>query len=129
MADETMIMRQILIIGDAGSVREMVACAVDRMGIVAVCASDVAEVEADCRRGRFERVVVLGCSMFSDGRVSVDRLRPQGLRRPEIYVLSWQHSEEAVLSLLECGVNQYITFPVNLRRLCRKIGGTFECGL
>lgn len=115
-------MRQILIIGDAGPLRDMIACAVDRMGIVSVCVRTAAEGEADCRRGRFDRVMVLDAAMFADGRVSVERLRPQGVRRPEIYVLSWHHSEHTVLSLLECGVNQYITFPVNLRRLCRKIG-------
>lgn len=115
-------MRQVLIIGNEGFVRDMIACAIDRTGVAAVCVEDPAEVEQECRSGRFERVVVLGCSRFADGRITVERLRPKGARRPEIYVLSWHHSEHAVLSLLECGVNQYITFPVNLRRLCRKIG-------
>lgn len=113
--------RQVLIIGNSGLVRDMIACAVDRAGLSAVCAEDASEVAEDCRRGRFERVVVLGCSAFSDGRLSVGQLRPRGARRPEIYVISWHHSEQAVLSLLECGVNQYLTFPVNLRRLCRKL--------
>lgn len=112
-----------MIIGKEGCVRDMIASAVDRMGIVAVCAADASEVEADCRHGRFERVIVLGCTMFSDGELSVERLRPRGVMRPEIYVLSWHHSEQSVLSLLECGVNQYITLPFNLRRLCRKIAG------
>lgn len=115
-------MRQVLIIGDEGFVRDLIACAVDRAGASAVCVCDAAEMEEECRRGRFASVVVLGCSLFADGRVAVERLRPRGLRRPEIYVLSWHHSEQVVLSLLECGVNQYITFPINLRRLCRKIG-------
>ena len=115
-------MRQVLIIGNGGFVRDMIACAVNRMGLSAVCVSDASQAEEDCRRGRFERVVVLGCSTFADGRVSVERLRPRGSRLPEIYVLSWHHSEHTVLSLLECGVNQYITFPVNLRRLCLKFG-------
>lgn len=101
--------------------REMIACAVNGAGLRAVCVDDASAAEEDCRRGRFERVVVLGCWHFSSGRVSAERLRARGCRRPEIYVLSWHHSEQAVLSLLECGVNQYITFPVNLRRLCRKI--------
>ena len=114
--------RQVLIIGSSGFVRDLIACAVDRAGLSAVCVSDAAQAEEDCRRGRFERVVVIGCATFADGRVPVERLRPRGARRPEIYVLSWHHSEHAVLSLLECGVNQYMTFPVNLRRLCRKLG-------
>ena len=122
-------MRQVLIIGNKGFVRDLIACAVDRAGAAAVCVSSAAEAEDDCRRGRFERVVVLGCSTFADGRVSVERLRPRGSRRPEIFVLSWHHSEHTVLSLLECGVNQYITFPVNLRRLCRKMGESVGGGV
>ena len=115
-------MRQVLIIGSEGCVRELIACAVEREGLTAVCVSEAAEAEEKCRCGRFERVVVLGCAHFSDGRLAVERLRPGGARRPEIYVIAWHHSEHAVLSLLECGVNQYLTFPVSLRRLCRKMG-------
>ena len=108
--------------GEKSIVRDMIACAVDRSGASAVCVTDAAEAEEECRQGLFERVVVLGCSAFCGGRISVERLRPRGARRPEIYVLAWHHSENAVLSLLECGVNQYMTFPLNLRRLCRKLG-------
>lgn len=104
----------------------MVSCAVERAGCRASCTCDVSSSEADCRHGRYDCVIVLGMSKFVDGRISVERLRPRGVRRPQIYVLSWHHSERAVLSLLECGVNQYITFPVDLRRLCRKIVGATE---
>ncbi len=46
-------------------------------------------------------------------RASNDHLR--------IYVLSWLHDEQNVLSLLESGVDQYFTLPINLPRLCGKI--------
>ena len=113
--------RQVLIVGDADALRDMVCCAVERTGVHAVCVSEVSDAEPECRRGRFGAMIVLGVSRFSDGRLSVERLRPRGVRRPYIYVLSWHHSEKFVLSLLECGENQYITFPLNLHRLCRKI--------
>lgn len=122
MSEDDFLMRQVAIIGEAGALRDMVACAVDRAGMVAVCVCEASAVEADCRRGRFGCVILLGSARLADGRLSVERLRPRGVRRPEIYVLSWHHSEHTVLAMLECGVNQYITFPVNLRRLCRKIG-------
>ena len=38
-----------------------------------------------------------------------------------VYVVAWQHSEQTVLSLLENGVDQYMTFPVNLQRLRGKV--------
>lgn len=68
-----------------------------------------------------DAVVVLGSAGFASGRLSVDMLRPRGERRPEIYVVSWQHNEHTVLSLIECGVDQYMTFPLNLRRLRVKV--------
>lgn len=122
-------MRQVLIVGDNGVFRDMVAAAADCSGAGVLCTDDVAEFEADCRHGRFDRVIVIGSAPFFNGRISVERLRPNGLRRPELCVIGWHHSEQIVLGLLECGVNQYITFPVNLRRLCRKLGETTVCGV
>ena len=117
-------MRQILIVGEDGVLRDMVAAAADCSGVAVVCVDDVAKAEEDCRHGRFDRVIVIGSAPFFDGRISAERLRPNGLRHPELCVIGWHHSEQTVLGLLECGVNQYITFPVNLRRLCRKLGET-----
>ena len=48
-------------------------------------------------------------------------VRPAGLRRPLFYVVSWLQSEQAVLSLLECGVDQYMAFPLSLQRLRGKV--------
>ena len=48
-------------------------------------------------------------------------LRPPGLRKPLVYVVAWQQAEQSVLSLLECGVDQYLTFPVSLQRLRMKV--------
>ena len=56
-----------------------------------------------------------------DGTEPINILRPSGIRRPELFVFSWQHSERMVLSLFECGVSQYITFPINARRVKRKL--------
>ncbi len=42
-------------------------------------------------------------------------------RNQKLYVVAWQQSEQTVLSLLECGVNQYFTLPVSLQRLRRKV--------
>ena len=123
------IMRQVLIVGDSGVPRDMVAAAAECAGCAVVCVDDMAEAAADCKRGRFDRVVVIGSAPFFDGRMSVGQLRPCGLQRPELYVIGWHQSEHTVLGLLEFGVNQYIAFPVNLRRLCRKIGAPIFRGI
>jgi DNA-binding response OmpR family regulator len=36
-------------------------------------------------------------------------------------VVSWQQAENVVLSLLECGVDQYFTFPICMGRLRNKV--------
>ena len=53
-------------------------------------------------------------------------LRPAGLGRPLVYVVAWQQAEQTVLSLLECGVDQYMTFPVSLQRLRTKIANALN---
>ena len=54
------------------------------------------------------------------------RIRRQNQRRTQIYVLSWLHNEQNVLSLLESGVDQYFTLPVNIPRLRGKIAAQIE---
>ena len=52
--------------------------------------------------------------------------RPQQ-RRTAIFVVTWQQSEQCVLSLLESGIDQYLTFPISIERLrhkaCQQIAG------
>ena len=70
--------------------------------------------------GRCDIVVVVGAAGFVSGRLSAGRLHNCG-RRPEIFVVSWQHNEQTVLGLIESGIDQYMTLPLSLRRLCLKI--------
>lgn len=54
------------------------------------------------------------------------RIRRHNQRRTQIYVLSWLHNEQNVLSLLESGVDQYFTLPVSIPRLRGKIAAQIE---
>lgn len=76
-----------------------------------------------------DMVVVLGAAGFLSGRFSAELFRRGTFGRPEIFVISWQHSERTVLDLLECGVDQYMTFPICLGRLMIKAGGGFQMRL
>lgn len=114
-------MKRVLILGTDAPMREMVASVLSDADIRVCGAGRLADVDDECRRGMFDLVVMLGAVPFFDGSDVVSRLRPHGIKRPEIFVISWQQSEQTVMSLLECGVNQYMTFPVNMRRFCRKV--------
>ena len=69
---------------------------------------------------RFNLILTLDGYPFLNGRDVVRQLRERGAR-PRIYVLSWLHDEQNVLSLLESGVDQYFTLPINVPRLCGKV--------
>ena len=114
-------MQRILIASDDGFSRELIRLALAGLGAEVRCAGCGAELERLCARVLFDLIIVLQTAPFFCGRELIGRLRPPGLRRPLVYVVSWQQSEQTVLSLLECGVNQYLTFPVSLQRLRAKV--------
>ncbi len=71
----------------------------------------------------YDVVIVLGVSPLLSGRFSLDKVGRRADIRPKVYVISWQHGEQTVMGLLECGVAQYMTFPLNINRLLLKIMG------
>ena len=90
---------------------------VGRVEVVQVAADgDLAGAACGC-----DSVVVLGAAPIVSGRLSAEVLHGQRVRRPRIFVISWQLGEQTVLGLLESGIDQYMTFPLSLRRLCMKI--------
>ena len=114
-------MPRILIASDDEFARELVRLALAGVDAEVLCAGCGAELERLCARVLFDMVIVLRTAPFFCGRELIGRLRPEGLRRPVVYVLSWQQCEQTVLALLECGVDQYLTFPVSLQRLRAKV--------
>lgn len=115
-------MHRILIVSDDAFLRDLVRLSLLDIEAEVRCASDGKQMQRLCRKVLFDLVIVLRVAPFLCGDNPVRDLRPQGLRRPSFYVVSWQQSEQTVLSLLECGVDQYMTFPVSLQRLRRKVG-------
>ena len=103
-------MNRILIVSDDVFMRDMVRLSLIDMRTEVRCAADADDL-----------VIVLHVAPFLCGRDVVRGVRPAGLRRPLFYVVSWLQSEQAVLSLLECGVDQYMAFPLSLQRLRGKV--------
>ncbi|MBQ5622655.1 MAG: response regulator transcription factor, partial [Alistipes sp.] len=56
-----------------------------------------------------------------NGSDLIRQLKAKVTHQPQIYVISWQLSEQVVLGLLEMGVDQYMTFPISIERLKSKI--------
>ncbi len=69
----------------------------------------------------YDLVIIVGVAPLLSDVGLLQRLRPRPLQRPPIYVLSWQQGEQTVLSMLECGVDQYLTFPIHPMRLRNKV--------
>ncbi len=82
-----------------------------------ICCHTADQTVATCLREEPDLVIILLITPFMDGSELIRRIRHSNRRRPPIYVISWQQSEQTVLSLLECGVDQYLTFPICMGRL------------
>ena len=124
-----MMRRRILIVAEDAFACEVVHAALEGLEAEVYCTADCEGMRTLCRRMTFDLIIVLRASMFLCGGNPVREVRPAGLRHPVVYVLSWQQTEQTVLSLLEAGVDQYMTFPVNLQRLRRKVVEELErCG-
>ena len=111
-------MHRVLIVSDERFLQRLVGFALTGLDAEVHYAEGA---ERRCRRTLFDLILVLEVAPFLSGRNLIGRVRPAGLRRPAVYVLTWQQAEQTVLSLLECGVDQYLTFPVSLARLRSKV--------
>ena len=107
-------------------IREMTASLLADISAEIRTADSLLDIAKECRLGSFDMIILLDITPLFDGSASIASIRPNGLHRPELFVLAWQHSEHTVLSLLESGVSQYITFPINIRRIKRKICETLQ---
>lgn len=114
-------MHSILIVSNDLFLRDMLRHALRGLQVEVRCVDDAGQMLLLCRQVAFDLVIVTGVAAFLRGDDPMRRLRPPGLRRPALFVLSWQQAEQTVMSLLESGVDQYITFPVGLHRLRAKI--------
>lgn len=74
-----------------------------------------------CSEKLFDKVVIEGLCLFVDGQGCVARIRTHFTNRPQIVVLSAAVDEQIVLSLLSCGVDQYLLLPLSPERLRRKV--------
>ncbi len=86
-----------------------------------ICCTTIEQTIATCQKERPTLVIILDTTPFINGSNLIEQIRPPHTRLPYIYVVSWQQSEQIVVGLLECGVTQYMTFPICMSRLQNKI--------
>ncbi len=76
-----------------------------------------------CRLHHFGLVIFADIAPYFTSMNIVEHLRLALEVMPKIYVVANSHSEGTILTLLECGVDQYITLPLNIYRLREKVYG------
>lgn len=122
-------MSKILIVSDDDFLKNMLSYSMSDMEVEVYTTADVVTMQLLCRKIDFDLIILFITTPFISGSNLVREVRPTGLRRPLFYVISWQHSEQRVLSLLENGIDQYITLPVSIQRLRVKISTDLSCQL
>ena len=106
----------------AALIAEIVGCEATNV----ICCSSPDQMISTCIHKKPDLVIVLAVKPFINGSELIKRIRTNDKRNPPIYVIAWQQSEQIVLSLLECGVDQYMTFPVSMSRLRGKVEGELK---
>ena len=112
--------RKIVIYAPRRSEATLIAAILHGLHARIVCCSTAEQVIASCRQEQADVLIVTTVTPFLDGSEFLSQVRRKGEQMPAIYVISWQQSEQIVLSLLECGVDQYLTFPICMNRLRMK---------
>ncbi|MFI3281042.1 MAG: hypothetical protein R3Y44_03600 [Rikenellaceae bacterium] len=79
-----------------------------------------------CRINDVQLIIFLSLSPYFASMNVVEQLSRQLVQLPKIYVVAHSQSSSTILALLECGVDQYMTFPLNLYRLRSKVYSLFN---
>ena len=107
----------IVIYSERSATASLIAAILGTAAARIVCCSSAEQAIVACQRERPTIIIVLSVAPFIDGSEFISRIRPRGKSSPAVYVVAWQQAEQTVLSLLECGVDQYMTFPICMGRL------------
>lgn len=112
--------RKIIIYSKDTLSAELVAAIIGYADKDIIHSHSIKQTEELCRKADADLVIILSAAPLLGGRNIIKQLRRDG-HKPEIYVISWRHAEQAILNLLECGIDQYMTFPICMGRLKAKI--------
>ena len=71
-------------------------------------------------------IIILCITPIINGEGFIPRLRAASPQNPTILVIAWHQGEQAILRLLDAGVDQYMTFPLCITRLYGKISSLLK---
>ncbi len=113
-------MRKIVIHSASAELRALIRGLLSDIEALFIPSSTREELFRICRTSKCDLVLTDDVRMFMNGSDAMALIR-QGGSMPQIFVLSYDLSEDTVSALLEAGINQFITLPVAPERLLEKV--------
>ena len=118
-------MRKIVIYSRHAEVRALIRGLLSDIEAYFVPASSREELFKICQTTKCDLVLTDDVRMFMNGSDAILQIRQEGYL-PQIFVMSYDLSEDTVTALLEEGVNQFISLPVAPERLCHKVATQYR---
>ena len=118
-------MRKIVIYSRHAEVRALIRGLLSDIEAYFEPATSRKELFRICQTTKCDLVLTDDVRMFMNGSDAMFQIR-QGGYLPQIFVLSYDLSEDTVTALLEEGVNQFISLPVAPERLCSKVASQYR---
>lgn len=117
---------KIVIYSPTSHLATLIAAIIEDNSSQIICCTTPHQIITLCHNEPPSLIIILAIAPFMDGSNIITEIRSTLRQRLPIYVISWQQSEHVVLSLLESGADQYMTFPICMIRLRHKSIEHFE---
>lgn len=118
-------MRKIVIHSNSAELRALIRGLLTDIEALFIPTSSREELFTVCSVSKCDLVLTDDVRMFMNGSDAISKIR-QGGSLPQIFVLSYDLSEECVTALLEEGVNQFISLPTAAERLYDKVSTQYH---
>lgn len=118
-------MRKIVIHSASAELRALIRGLLSDIDALFIPTASRKELFRVCKSSRCDLLLTDDVRMFMNGSDAVEQIR-QGGYLPQIFVLSYDLSEDTVTALLEAGVNQFITLPITPERLYHKVSTQYR---
>lgn len=112
--------RKIIIAAPEEPLLRVLAQRLSLLGVEVATVRSHGELRRRCRNHHYELIISRFISPLLSSHDEVSRLKGRG-PGTHIFVLSHTRDERVVVSLLERGVNQFLSLPVSSSRLARKV--------